>query len=76
MSIKKKELNLTTYYIDYIIDDNPLEEIKRIIEDYKKQSYIIRYYFSPNEFVDLKTSITLQEIEADNNKKTITLKYY
>ena len=76
MSINKSEINVTIYNIGYIIDSNPLEEIKEIIENYKKQDYTIKYYFSPNEFVDLKTSLKLHEIEADNNKKTLTLKYY
>ena len=67
---------MTIYYISYIIDNNPLEEIKEIIEDYKKQDYVIKYYYSQNEFVELKTTLKLYEIEADNNKKTLTLKYY
>lgn len=76
MSIKKNEINMTIYNIGYIIDSNPLEEIKEIIEDYKKQDYTIKYYYSQNELVELKTTLKLHEIEADNNKKTLTLKYY
>ena len=76
MSITKKEINVTVYNISYIIDINLLEETKEIIEEYKKQNYIIKNHCSRNEFDELKTTLKLYEIEADNNKKTLTLKYY